>query len=82
MAALSNGAVEMNPIANVLINTHLFGISLAWPTKIGVCSLALFLASRDVYESPLLRLSTAWFVVGIYTLVVVLNVLVYIQGVI
>lgn len=74
-AALDVGASELNPIADWLIDTNLL-----LPVKLAVCGTVLLIALK-LHEKHFVRrmASSMWWLAGVYSIIVFLNTLTYIQ---
>lgn len=67
--ALSHGASELNPLAKFLIDTHLI-----IPSKLLIVGLIIWGAAKNKVEH-LWSVCTIWFITGLYTMVVFMNLL-------
>lgn len=67
--ALNHGANELNPIAQFLIDTHLI-----IPSKILIVGMIIWGAAKDRIKH-LWSVCAIWFIAGLYTMVVFMNLL-------
>lgn len=74
-AALQGGASELNPIARLFVD---YGW-VAFPVKFGVPFAVLVLAMTRQVRLREWHVAAIWFVVGVYTLAVVLNVVTWVK---
>ena len=77
--AFSTGAEELNIVADLLITTHIWFVPLIFPFKILLCASIIF-GAWVMPRKQRIQLGiviTAWWVAGVYSLVVVLNFLTY-----
>lgn len=77
-AVLNRGGAEINPLADFLINTELFGlVPLVWVPKLGLpfSIMAALLRKKDE-DITVPHLAVSWAVTGFYTMLIVSNSLV------